>query len=868
MAAICGHFTPWRRAAACAASWALVAIHALAQQAPQVGFHGERVGPSPVDRPAVTHVQVVDLDGDERPEVVACDAQRQAVFAYDRQEDGTWTERAIAKGLIAPAHATVVDLDQDGDNDVVVSVMGNLYPDDAVIGSLILLERRGEQYVRRTLLDDVRRVVDAQPGDFDGDGDLDLAVAVFGYLRGQVLWLENRGEGQFLDHELHAAAGTIHVPVADYDGDGDLDIAAVVSQQDEEVWGFENLGGGKFGKRRLWMTINYDIGSAGLVATDLDGDKDVDLLLPVGDNLEDSYSTAQPYHGCLWLENRGQWEFAAARIGTFPGAYAAAAGDLDADGDQDVALVSMVNHWDDPAAPSLVWLENDGEQKFAQHAIAADPIMLVTVGCGDVNQDGKFDLVAGGLHMYPPYDRLGRISCWLGSDPLAANAAAAATESTAPSGDAAESIWPDNRPPLPDLNMIEPLARREVRALYDAIDAKAKNGGAGAADWLELGQVYYAFGFFAAAGRCFEESIERDAKSSLGHYLLGTSLARRGLLNDAVAQLRRTLPLASPQQQSWIWYDIGRCYLRLENAEAAEEAFIKSGQYVGSLWELARLRLRSGRAAESAPPLNELARVAPQATEMFLLNAQAAEALGDAAYARQSRDRAEYNEARLPSDPVTSIIHPISVRYGSARLLAEGKAMIDAERWDEAAKILSPVVAESDDDDALVLLAGAELKRGRPEKTIQLLSGQIRRRGAMPVSLLLLGDAFAAAGKPDQALTTWELTARFRSSPDVHERLAKHYEQAGRGEDARRQRALVQQASGITQLRHAKPAAAKTAFDAAVGLDPSPAMSWFYLGECRRLLGDVGAAREAYHKALERAPNHGRARAALALLEQ
>jgi tetratricopeptide (TPR) repeat protein len=253
---------------------------------------------------------------------------------------------------------------------------------------------------------------------------------------------------------------------------------------------------------------------------------------------------------------------------------------------------------------------------------------------------------------------------------------------------------------------------------------------------------------------------------------------------------------------------------------------------------------------------------------MFLLNAQAAEALGDAAYGRQSRDRAEYNETRLPSDPVTAIIHPVSVKYGAARLLAEGKAMIDAERWDDAARILSPVVAESDDDDAVLLLAGAELKRGRPEQAIRLLSGQIRRRGAMPVSLLLMGDAFDAADKPDQALTTWELTARFQSSPDVHERLAKHSERAGRDEDARRQRALVQQASGITQLRHAKPAAAKAAFEAAVALDPSPAMSWFYLGECRRLLGDIAAARDAYQKALGRAPNHGRARAALALMEQ
>tara|TARA_R110002095_G_scaffold194767_5_gene173187 strand:- start:4768 stop:5904 length:1137 start_codon:yes stop_codon:yes gene_type:complete len=371
------------------------------------------VGPEPVGLPLITNVQILDFDGDGKNEIIGCDAGRGIVSLFKADGKADWQEEILLRDLAAPAHATLVDIDGDGDLDIIVSILGNLQPDDRVIGRVELYERKGEAYVRHVILDDVRRVADVQPGDFDGDGDLDLAVAVFGYNQGAVLWLENRGDLKFRDHELLNAPGTIHVPVADFDGDGDLDIAAIVTQDEEELWGFENLGAGKFKKRRLWMTVNLDLGGAGLISADLDQDGDQDLILPAGDNLEDLDAFPQPYHGCLWFENKGNWEFESRRISDLAGTYAADVGDMDGDGDLDVILVSMTNDWYDPQTASVVWLENDGKQHFQTWQIDHDPIHLVTVAVGDLDGDGVDDLAAGGLNLRKPFQRIGRISAWL-----------------------------------------------------------------------------------------------------------------------------------------------------------------------------------------------------------------------------------------------------------------------------------------------------------------------------------------------------------------------------------------------------------------------------------------------------------------------
>jgi hypothetical protein len=360
--------------------------------------------------PVVSNVRFFDLDGNGTLEIVASDMGRGSVLLGDprRPEDGL---RQITV-LSNPAHAEMVDLDQDGRQDLLVADLGEYLPSDHQKGSIVWLRQTAPLvFEKRMLIEHLPRNADAQAADFDGDKDLDLVVACYGFRKvGSVLYYENEttdwAQPKFTEFTVDARPGTIHVPVADLNGDKRPDFVALLSQQYEHVLAFFNRGPGRgFRSETIFRGPTPVWGSSGIELVDLDKDGDQDVLMTNGDTLDDF--TIRPFHGVRWLENTGSYPFVVHDLVAMPGVHRAQAKDADGDGDLDVFAAAFLPSSQNPQfqnlerqgnlsdLASLGWLEQTKPGVFVPRALEKGRLTHVTLDLADYDGDGDLDLLVG-----------------------------------------------------------------------------------------------------------------------------------------------------------------------------------------------------------------------------------------------------------------------------------------------------------------------------------------------------------------------------------------------------------------------------------------------------------------------------------------
>lgn len=217
-------------------------------------------------------------------------------------------------------------------------------------------------------------------GDLDNDGRVDLYLC----RRGANALYRQRPDGAFEDVTAAAQAGgggsaTVDGLLADLDHDGDLDIYLVNADGPCEL--LSNNLDGTFRPLGASTGVGGDGRPArGALALDLDGDRDLDLLL----------LKAAPPHEVLWNERLWAWRREAGPLAAFAAAPARAVAAADGDGDGVPEVLTT-----DGAELTTFARGADGRYAASQARLLPSPSTAPVLAVLDLDGDGRLDLAAG-----------------------------------------------------------------------------------------------------------------------------------------------------------------------------------------------------------------------------------------------------------------------------------------------------------------------------------------------------------------------------------------------------------------------------------------------------------------------------------------
>ena len=333
-------------------------------------------------------MDVGDLDNDSDLDIVIENEAQGSISILLNNGDGTFAseieiEVPISLDFLATSGVAVGDFDSDLDLDIAVSVNEVVITETEFFtpGYVVLLTNNGDATFQVEFLDDVGDFpIQISTEDIDKDLDLDLVVLnqnLATDINGtpvppaSVSVLLNNGDGTFATPtEFITDSDPQDFAIADFNGDDNLDLV-LNSVFDSVILLLPGDGVGGFEQPSV-MTIGSGLDtSTDVEALDVDGDLDMDLIIPHG---QDNVVTLMINDGS------GSFELdLVINLGLSPAE--AVMGDFDGDSRPDAAVVHTL--------PQTI-------VSMFFSCTAASPLL------GDVNLDGEVDL----LDVTPFVDRI------------------------------------------------------------------------------------------------------------------------------------------------------------------------------------------------------------------------------------------------------------------------------------------------------------------------------------------------------------------------------------------------------------------------------------------------------------------------------
>jgi hypothetical protein len=301
----------------------------------------------------------------------------------------------MGAGYTGLAYSSIINGDYDNDGDLDIAVTGY----DSTSGRFMIYTNNGGSFT-----------LDSEPmgtdlgvywssiinGDYDNDGDLDIALTGTddgGTTKRFIIYKNNGGSFTEDSEPMGTNVGVYWGSIinGDYDNDGDLDIAltGTIDGSNERFIIFHNDGTGSFTQNAEPMGADTGVTYSSIVNGDYDNDGDLDIALTGYDGADLHFKIFKNSGGSFTLDQNPMGAAAGVNYSYVIN------GDYDNDGDLDIALTGA----DASNYYFIIFKNNDGTFTRDSEPLGTDK--GVNRGCvvnGDFDNDGDLDIGLTGLY--------------------------------------------------------------------------------------------------------------------------------------------------------------------------------------------------------------------------------------------------------------------------------------------------------------------------------------------------------------------------------------------------------------------------------------------------------------------------------------